>query len=68
MIIKKSLRIARDLKEPEHGAIGRLDANADILDYVLYQYLPDEIVNDNERYEEVRRFFLEDFGVIPHLA
>lgn len=61
-------RVFPDASKPKHGMLDSLDSKFDVLDFLLKNYLPDEIVEDEKRYHEVRRFFVDDLDLLPHLA
>lgn len=61
-------RIFPDASRPKHGMLDSLDSKFDVLDFLLLNYLPDEIVEDKKRYHRVRSFFIDDLDLLPHLA
>lgn len=60
-------RIFPDASKPKEGMLDSLDSKFDVLDFLLKNYLPDEIMGDEKRYHEVRRFFVSDLDLLPAL-
>jgi hypothetical protein len=60
-------RVFPDASKPKQGMLDSLDSKFDVLDFLLKNYLPDEIMEDEKRYHEVRRFFVSDLDLLPAL-
>ncbi len=60
-------RIFPDASKPKEGMLDSLDSKFDVLDFLLKNYLPEEIIGDEKRYHEVRRFFVSDLDLLPAL-
>lgn len=60
---KNWVRISPQLDKPKLGVISMMDAKYDVLDFVLDNYLDDEIIQDQIRFRMVRYYFVRELNL-----
>lgn len=60
---KNWTRFGRGLNKPKLGAFEWMDAKYDVLDFILENYLPDEIIENNFKYRTTRYYFVREFNL-----
>jgi hypothetical protein len=57
------VRFGKTLSNPRLGAFEWMDAKYDVLDFLMDNYLPDEIIKDEFKYRMTRYFFVREFDL-----